>query len=208
MSTATATTKAPAKKKSTNKKPTKGSTAPTSDGKDIISDSRGKFARYLEPWIMPIHETREHDSNARDHTDRNVSLIASSLDEFAQVLPVVRDSKGMIYGGNATRRAALSLSWTHIAAAWPGTDDPTRLRALALSLNRTSEFAFWNESMLAESLKDLRHEGMDLTKIGWLDSEFASICAHVDGSVPPSEFPDVTQQETSSKCPKCGYEWR
>lgn len=131
---------------------------------------------------MPIHETREDDKNARDHSERNVTLIASSLNEFSQVLPVVRNSKGVIYGGNATRRAALTLGWTHIAAAWPGTDDPVRLRALALSLNRTSELAFWNESSLAEALKDLRHEGMDLTKIGWLDSEFAQVCARAGGT--------------------------
>lgn len=51
-------------------------------------------------------DIREDEHNYRKHSDKNLSLIGKSLDDFGAGRSIVADSTGAVIGGNGTLRAA------------------------------------------------------------------------------------------------------
>jgi hypothetical protein len=160
----------------------------------------------LLPFAVPLTELNEDPENARQHGEDNIEAIAQSLEEFGVDQPLVIQKVGMIVRkGNGRLKAARRLGWTHLPCL---VIDEPRLRAAAraISDNRTSELARWNESVLAHLLREFQEAGGGLAgmpAVGFTEEQVrrliggsegpASGPANQDGPVPGRAPPDAAE---------------
>jgi ParB-like chromosome segregation protein Spo0J len=157
--------------------------------------------------FVPIDSIHEDQANARKHGRRNVETLTASLREFNQLEPlIVQASTGRIIGGNERWRRMKELGATHCNVVRVDVDNTTATR-MAIVLNRAAELGEWNET-LAEQLKALKADGLDLAGIGFDDDEFARILATLE----PPQFDPVSADDQSRldeknqvTCPECGH---
>jgi len=119
----------------------------------------------LRQLAVPIESLVNDPENANVHTERSLSTLAKSLEEFGQAKPIVVLDNGTIIAGNGTMIAAKRNGWTHIAVAH--FSDESKARAYALADNRTSELSHWDEAQLTATMKMLSDVGQDFDSIGY-----------------------------------------
>lgn len=123
----------------------------------------------LRALAVPIDQLTPDPENARDHDDRNLDAIRTSLSEFGQQKAIVVNSNGVIIAGNGLFTAAKELGWTEIAVVvydGAGAED-----AFAIADNRTAELSRWNYETLAGKLVSLKDQGFEIERLGWKDYE-------------------------------------
>jgi hypothetical protein len=147
--------------------------------------------------------------NARTHSERNVDLIAQSLQELGAARSIVVDENGVVLAGNATVTAAqhagidrvrvVDTDGSELVAVRRTGLSPEQKRRLALLDNRTAELASWDTEVLASLADDT-----DLSAL-WEPDELAELLA----TAPEVTFPefDETAEERVAyvECPSCGY---
>lgn len=110
------------------------------------------IAPALRALIVPVDAVEPHPRNARQG---DVGAVATSLDTFGQVRPIlVQRSTGYIVAGNHVWRAVKSLGWAEIAAVMVDFDDQTALRYL-IADNRTQELGTYDQDVLLGVLTEL-----------------------------------------------------
>jgi len=121
--------------------------------------------------------------NARRHTSRNVGLIERALQEVGAARSIVIDEEGTVLAGNATIDAAAQAGiervhvvdadgHTLIAVRRSGLTPEQKTR-LALYDNRAAELAVWDESVLADLVKEWPEVATGL----WSDAELHAVMA-------------------------------
>ena len=101
---------------------------------------------------QPINNVQPHPRNVRQG---DVGVICQSLEAHGQYRPiVVHKSTNNILAGNHTWQAASALGWDKIACTFVDCDDEQALRIL-LADNRANDLASYDDSALAELLKEL-----------------------------------------------------
>ena len=107
---------------------------------------------------VPIADLLTDENNARLHSERNIEVIANSLEKFGQRKPIVVQH-GKVLAGNGTLEAAKSLGWSEITITEvPDNWDSDTAKAYAIADNRTAELAEWNEDVLVKQLLELEEE--------------------------------------------------
>jgi hypothetical protein len=100
----------------------------------------------LECEVVALDTIRPHPDNARIHPEENVEALASSLEAFGQVEPlVVQRSTRYVLG--------CSVHWVDM--------DDVRAASLSVALNRTAELAKWDDAVLARLLERFRTAAPD-----------------------------------------------
>jgi hypothetical protein len=136
------------------------------------------IAEALRPLAIPIQGLSHDPSNARQHNDRNMSAIKSSLAMFGQRTPIVVQKSGMIVRkGNGTMAAAKTLGWTHVAAIVIDDDNSTAVQ-YAIADNRTAELADWDDETLASLLDSMSKDQKDA--IGFNDQDIDELLARLN----------------------------
>ncbi|MDQ3779193.1 MAG: hypothetical protein M3354_01410, partial [Chloroflexota bacterium] len=102
--------------------------------------------------------------NAREHSERNLDLIAQSLTEVGAARSIVVDEFGTILAGNATVQAAHHAGITQVRLVEADGTELIAVRRTGLSLeqkrrlalldNRTAELATWDTEVLASLVDD------------------------------------------------------
>jgi ParB-like chromosome segregation protein Spo0J len=163
--------------------------------------------------------------NTRKHDEKNIKVIKESLEKFGQYRPFVIQKEGMIIRvGNGMYQAMQELGIKEADAVIIDLNDD-EATALSIIDNRSSELATWDNDLLAECLKDMPDNLLNITGFdsedlkGILDGlnsdfnendiqedeviehEFIGENNSIDNETvsPPEEFKEC--------CPKCGYEW-
>lgn len=104
--------------------------------------------------------------NARQHSEAQIKAIATSLKEFGQQRPLVVDKNNIVYAGNGTLQAALSLGWEKVDVVVLPFDDPIKCRAFAIADNRTSDLSTWDNAELVKSLEEISNHNL-LDTVGY-----------------------------------------
>ncbi len=117
--------------------------------------------------------------NARAHSERNLELIALSLQEVGAARSIVVDEDGVILAGNATVSAAqqagiervrvIDTDGSELVAVRRSGLSPEQKRRLALLDNRTAELADGNTDILATLADDTDLSGL------WEPDELAAL---------------------------------
>jgi ParB-like chromosome segregation protein Spo0J len=135
-----------------------------------MSSNKGIGLPTLTVESVPIGSIHIDPSNLRRHPERNLDAIKASLARFGQQKPLVVDGDGVVRAGNGTLEAARALGWERIdVVRTPLTG--SEATAYAISDNRSSELATWDDTALADTLRALQSEDFDLSAVGYRDDE-------------------------------------
>lgn len=149
---------------------------------------------------LPVEKLQLDPSNARKHSDANLSAIAESLKQFGQRKPIVITAENVVVAGNGTFQAACGLGFTHVDVVRVPMDwSANQVKAFALADNRTGELAEWNSEILLEQLFELETSGFEVSVMGFDGVAFQP---DVFEPVDEAENPRLDQR-TRQECPNC-----
>jgi DNA modification methylase len=116
---------------------------------------------------MPIDRVLPYAANARTHPDEQVAQIAASIAEFGFNVPVLLDDAGVLIAGHGRVLAARRLGLDAVPAIRLGHLTEAQARAYRIADNQIALNSGWDETLLAEELRALRTEDVDLGLLGF-----------------------------------------
>lgn len=139
----------------------------------------------IEYW--DIERLQPYARNPRKN-DEAVPKMAGLIREFGFKVPVIVRSSGEVIDGHLRLKAAWSLGMTQIPVVIADEWTDAQVKAFRLAVNRSAEWAEWDDELLKLELDDLKLENFDLDLIGFdeLASELGKPSA--DDEIPPDDF--------------------
>jgi len=134
---------------------------------------------------IPIAELDLDPANVRQHDEKNLAAIKSSLKRFGQQKPIVVDPKGIVIAGNGTLTAARALGWDRIRIVRTQLEG-SEATAYAIADNRTAELATWDDDALMQQLSALDLEDSALVEAAGFSA--AELEGMVDGLLGEKEL--------------------
>ena len=154
------------------------------------------MARRIEIW--PTERLVPYQRNARTHSEEQVAQIAASIVEFGFTNPILVDSRDGILAGHGRLLAARKLSLAEVPVVVLDHLSETQRRAYIIADNKLALNAGWDEGLLAEELRELEREGLNLALVGFSEDELESIFRNSedepDGEEPEEEIPEAPAQ--------------
>jgi site-specific DNA-methyltransferase (adenine-specific) len=117
----------------------------------------------LKPW----------EKNPRVN-DQAVEAVANSIRAFGFNVPILCDQDLKIVAGHVRWKAAKKLGLDAVPVIQLSLTAAQR-DAFAIADNKTAEIADWDYDILADILKELPSEGIDLPSLGFSDAELDAI---------------------------------
>lgn len=150
---------------------------------------------------LSIEKLKFDPSNARKHSDANLSTIAQSLKQFGQRKPIVVTEDNVIVAGNGTVEAARLIGLTDVDVVRVPKDwSADQVKAFALADNRSAELAEWNPEVLSAQLLELEQAGFDVEALGFENFDIPD-----ESFSPVDDVPRLDKKEPKL-CPNCGHE--
>lgn len=138
-------------------------------------------------------------NNAKQHTDEQITRIASSIREFGFVNPVLIDKEFNIIAGHGRVMAAKKLGLTEVPCVYVEGLTEAQRKAYILADNRLGELAEWDMDIVTSELEALQQFDFDIDLTGFeLPDE------EDDAEVVEDEVPDVPEQPVT----KLGDLWQ
>jgi len=111
-----------------------------------------------------------------------IPKVVESIRRFGFGAPIVaRKADRTVIAGHTRLAAALELGLTEVPVRFLDLSE-TEAQALALADNKLGEEAEWDETLLAEVLRDLEAKGTDRSGLGWSDDELDALLDEAAGS--------------------------
>src|SRR2546430_2126428 len=129
------------------------------------------IAQRIEHW--PIERLIPYSTNPRTHSDAQVALIASSIDEFGFNNPILVDTKAGIIAGHGRLLAARQLGLGEVPVIVLDHLSEAQKRAYIIADNQLALQAGWDEELLRIELSALRAEDFNVDLIGFDDDSVA-----------------------------------
>ena len=147
--------------------------------------------RQIEHLIVDIDSVQPHEKNVRQG---DIGAISESLKAHGQYRPIVVDKRtNRILAGNHTWKAAKALGWQQIAAGYVETKDDDEALRILLADNRTTDLASYDDSGLADLLKQLSETDIGLEGTAFDGDDLDSLLkdlGHFELPTDVDEIPD------------------
>ena len=147
-----------------------------------------KLKMQIEYW--DIDRLIPYARNPRKN-DEAAQKLAGLIREFGFKVPIVARSNGDIIDGHARLKAARILGMDEVPVVLADEWTPAQVKAFRLAVNRSAEWAEWDDDLLELELDDLKLEEFDLSLIGFED---VTLDAGTEGLTDPDDVPDVHEQ--------------
>ena len=159
----------------------------------------GKATEYTR---VDVDKLIPYVNNAKQHSDSQVTKIASSIREFGFLNPVLIDADYNVIAGHGRILAAKKLGLSEVPCLFvEGLSDAQR-KAYILADNRLSELGEWDMELVMGELAELDELGFDTELTGF---EFPE---DDDEPEEPSDFDDIEKLETHYGVPYQGNKSR
>jgi len=136
--------------------------------------------------------------------DKEYEKIKKSIEEFGFADPLVVNADMTIIGGHQRLTVAMALGYTEVPCAVVDIDK-TREKALNIALNKIT--GAWDDSLLADLLKDIENSNFDLGKTGFEPPEIETLFNKVhDKDVKEDDF-DVESELKQPTFSQVGDLW-
>lgn len=125
--------------------------------------------------VLPVGVLRPAAYNPRKKLkpgDKEYEKIKNSITEFGFADPLVVNSDMTIVGGHQRLAVAMDLGYTEVPCAVVDVDK-VREKALNIALNKIT--GAWDDSLLADLLKDIENSDFDLGKTGFDPPEIETL---------------------------------
>lgn len=160
----------------------------------------------IEQW--PIEKLTPYARNPRKN-DEAVPKMAGLIREFGFKVPIVARSDGTVIDGHLRLKAASHLGMPQVPVVLADEWTEAQVKAFRIAVNRSAEWADWDEELLALELEDLKAEDFDLELIGMEDVLGAGV--EGEGFDADGFFADQNEEKEKKKktavCPHCGQEF-
>ncbi|RED16657.1 site-specific DNA-methyltransferase [Parasphingopyxis lamellibrachiae] len=135
---------------------------------------------------------KPNPNNARTHSDKQIIQIATSIEQFGWLVPIVIDTDNMIAAGHGRWRAAMKKKLREVPVIRAHFLTDGDRRAFALAENRLADLSGWNDTLLAEELNSLFEDGYELEITGFTtaDLDFSLPETKVEDGPEEIELPD------------------
>ena len=130
--------------------------------------------------------------------DRQVSLIAASIQKFGFLAPLIIDDDNMVASGHGRLEAALKLDLETVPVIRASFLTDADRRAFALADNKLAELSSWKDDVVAEELEHLFEAGFDISLTGFTTSDLDFAIVNETESRKPSEAEHV-----ENSCARC-----
>ncbi|MEO5375108.1 MAG: site-specific DNA-methyltransferase [Alphaproteobacteria bacterium] len=135
-------------------------------------------ASAVERW--PMERLLPYAANARQHSERQITLLAEAIVRYGFTTPCLVDGDGLLIAGHGRLLAARKLELTHVPVIRMEHLSSEEIRALRISDNRLGELSSWDNELLSEELHALNAVGFDLPSLGFDDGELDRLLAPLD----------------------------
>jgi|11BtaG_2_1085332.scaffolds.fasta_scaffold05631_5 ParB-like chromosome segregation protein Spo0J len=105
--------------------------------------------------------------NSRTHSERQVSQIAASIEEFGFTNPVLVDERGGIVAGHGRVLAAKALGLNEVPAIVLKNLTPSQKKAYVIADNKLALNAGWNDANLKLEIESLELDGFNVDLLGF-----------------------------------------
>jgi ParB-like chromosome segregation protein Spo0J len=123
--------------------------------------------------------------NPRIHSPRQIKQIATSIEQFGFVSPVLVDQNNGIIAGHGRVSAAKLLGMNDIPTVRVDHLTPAQIQAYVIADNRLAENAGWDRELLALELQELSVElNFDVTVTGFEVAEVDLLIGELNQSEP------------------------
>lgn len=163
--------------------------------------------RNIKHLIVDIDSIQSHPKNVR-HGD--IGAISESLKAHGQYRPIVVDERtNQILAGNHTWKAAKALGWSQIQASIIETKDDDEALRILLADNRTTDLASYDDTGLAELLKQIAETDTGLLGTLFNGDDLDDLLSkiNIDLKLDSTKAIDVDSWTFEHQCPKCGFEF-
>lgn len=149
----------------------------------------------------PVSELKANTENPRDHSSKQITQLAKSLEAFGFNVPILVDASGGVIAGHGRLLACRKLGWSEAPTICIDHLNDAQKRAFMIADNRLTENSTWNKELLAHQFKILSDVeiGLDLELTGF---EVGEIDLLIDGTSPKPEEkydPEDEMPATSGK---------
>jgi DNA modification methylase len=111
----------------------------------------------------PIGELKADPKNPRSHSAKQVRQVADSISTFGFIVPILVDGAGAVIAGHGRLLAARRLGLSSVPTICVDHLTPAQMRAFQVADNKLCEASEWNDSLLAEALKELSVQDLDFS---------------------------------------------
>lgn len=155
----------------------------------------------------PIESLQPWDRNPRRNDGEPVDRVAKSIQRFGFGAPIVaRAQDRRIIAGHTRWKAAKQLGMTQVPVRFLPVDE-AEAAALALADNKLTEITPWDDEALADVLRDLDAQSVDLDGLGWSAEEIDALLAGGEEEAKPeTEEPPAPDDGPPDSQPGMVYE--
>ena len=147
----------------------------------------------LEIRHLPTDSLVHYATNPR-RNDPAVDRLVPLLREFGLRAPLLVhdiDGRTEVVDGHLRLKAATKLGLAEVPTVDVSDLSEAQIRSLRLAMNKSAEFAEWDDELLAAELRAIEALGMGLDLTGFGDEELARLLnAGSEGLTDPDEVPD------------------
>src|SRR6476659_4212029 len=154
----------------------------------------------IENW--PIDKLVYYARNPRKN-DSAVDRMCSSLTEFGFKIPVLARGDGEVIDGHLRLKSARKLGITEVPVILCDEWSEAQVKAFRLMVNRSVNWAAWDDELLAQELADLKGLDFDLSLTGFDDREIDDFLSDPDNDDRANSVPSVPENPAA----KAGDVW-
>jgi DNA modification methylase len=150
-----------------------------------------------------VSDLKPDPKNARLHDARQINMLAKSINAFGFNVPVLIDAESNVLAGHGRLLACQKLGIQEVPTISLAHLSPEQAKAFMLADNRLTEFAKWDDKLLAVQLKELSLVNLDFEleatgfSIGEIDLRIEGLnddsIDETEPEIPVAKGPVVTQ---------------
>ncbi len=163
--------------------------------------------RPAELKVLPVSVLKPAEYNPRKKLkagDKEYEKIKNSIEEFGFADPLVVNADMTIIGGHQRLTVATDLGFTEVPCAVVDIDK-TREKALNIALNKIT--GAWDETLLADLLKEIQDSNFDLGKTGFDPPEIETLFNKVHSKDVKEDDFDVEEELQKPVFSRLGDMW-
>ena len=167
---------------------------------------RRKVATMLEIQNVPIDILIPHKGNPRSHSKKQIRQIADSINVFGFVMPILVDKNMRIVCGHARTESAKLCGMSELPVIVNSDLTESQINAYMVADNRLVEVGCWDDTLLAQHLKELSEAELDFSieatgfEMGEIDFMISGLSSLDEGKPDPAdELPDLKNEAAVSK---------
>ena len=135
-----------------------------------------------------VNELFPYINNARQHSETQVTQIASSIIEFGFTNPLLIDDDGGIVAGHGRLLAAKKLNLDSVPCIVLEGLTEAKKKSLVIADNKLAVNATWDEELLKIELESLIEMDADIGLTGFDSNELDNLLREVEDETAPKEI--------------------